>query len=191
LIEAMLSKFFIHIFHRSATGSGRMRILLTPLGPGFFLSLLVLLVIASLYTDRMVGFPGLISAPINVILSLPLLAGGLFLTFWSGFCFLKARGTPVPFNPPPVLVDTGPYAWSRNPMLTSVFMILFGLGVLLNSVSMIFIFSPLFILLMIWEIRAVEEPELEMRLGEQYIQYKKRVPMFFPRIVTRRQDNNR
>jgi protein-S-isoprenylcysteine O-methyltransferase Ste14 len=76
-------------------------------------------------------------------------------------------------------------------MLTSVFMILFGLGVLLNSVSMIFIFSPLFILLMIWEIRAVEEPELEMRLGEQYIQYKKRVPMFFPRIVTRRQDNNR
>lgn len=190
MIEAMLSKFLIHIFHRSATGSNTMRTLLTPLGPVFFLSLLIFLVIASLYTDRVMDFPVLIPAPVSVIFSLPLLTGGLFLTFWSGFCFLRVRGTPVPFNPPPVLVETGPYAWSRNPMLTGVFLILFGLGILLKSISLFFIFTPLFIFLMIWEIRTVEEPELEKRLGDQYIQYKKRVPMFFPRLVYRRKQGN-
>jgi protein-S-isoprenylcysteine O-methyltransferase Ste14 len=32
------------------------------------------------------------------------------------------------------------------------------------------------------ELKAIEEPELEMRLGEAYREYKKRVPMFFPRF---------
>jgi protein-S-isoprenylcysteine O-methyltransferase Ste14 len=30
------------------------------------------------------------------------------------------------------------------------------------------------------ELKAIEEPELELRLGEVYREYRKRVPMFFP-----------
>jgi protein-S-isoprenylcysteine O-methyltransferase Ste14 len=32
------------------------------------------------------------------------------------------------------------------------------------------------------EIKYIEEPELEKRLGKDYIEYKKRVPRFFPKI---------
>jgi hypothetical protein len=32
------------------------------------------------------------------------------------------------------------------------------------------------------ELKVIEEPELEMRLGEVYREYKKRVPMFFLRF---------
>jgi len=32
------------------------------------------------------------------------------------------------------------------------------------------------------ELKAVEEPELERRFGEEYISYKKEVPMFIPRL---------
>jgi len=32
------------------------------------------------------------------------------------------------------------------------------------------------------ELKVIEEPELEMRLGDVYREYKKRVPMFFPRF---------
>ena len=99
-----------------------------------------------------------------------------------------AKGTTVPLNPPPKVVTTGPYAYVRNPMLTGVFLLLFGLGLLARSIAVTFLLTPLFILLNVLEIRAVEEPELEKRLGEEYIEYKKRTPMFFPRLKRRQPD---
>lgn len=101
---------------------------------------------------------------------------------WSILHFVKVKGTPVPFNPPPKLVNTGPYSYVRNPMLCGVFVLLFGFGILFNSISLVFIFSPFFILLNFIELKAIEEPELEKRLGKDYSEYKKRVPMFFPRF---------
>jgi protein-S-isoprenylcysteine O-methyltransferase Ste14 len=65
-------------------------------------------------------------------------------------------------------------------MLTGLFALLFGIGVLLESVSLIFIFTPLFILVNVWELKAIEEPELLKRLGQDYIEYRKSTPMFFP-----------
>ena len=73
----------------------------------------------------------------------------------------------------------------RNPMLTGVFVLLFGLGVLFRSISLVSIFTPLFILLNVWELKALEERELERRLGKDYVEYKKRVPMFIPRLNVR------
>jgi protein-S-isoprenylcysteine O-methyltransferase Ste14 len=99
---------------------------------------------------------------------------------WSVLNFHKVKGTPVPFNPPPRLVTTGPYAYVRNPMLSGVFVLLFGLGILFGSVCVIFIFTPLFILVNVWELKAIEEPELVKRLGDEYVEYRKRTPMFFP-----------
>ena len=101
---------------------------------------------------------------------------------WSVLNFVRVKGTPVPFNPPPKLVTSGPYAHVRNPMLTGVFVLLFGLGVLLRSISLVSIFTPLFILFNVWELKAVEERELERRLGKDYVEYRKRVPMFIPRL---------
>ena len=85
-------------------------------------------------------------------------------------------------NPPPQLVTTGPYAYTRNPMLTGVFALLFGFGVLFGSVSLLIVFTPLFIFINYWELKAIEEPELEKRLGEEYVEYRKKTPMFFPRL---------
>ena len=99
---------------------------------------------------------------------------------YSMIYFLKVKGTPVPLSPPPVLVTTGPYKFSRNPMLTGIFIQLFGFAVILHSISLFFIFTPLFIIINVWELKYIEEPELEKRLGEDYSAYKKNVPMFFP-----------
>jgi protein-S-isoprenylcysteine O-methyltransferase Ste14 len=70
-------------------------------------------------------------------------------------------------------------------MLTGVFVLLFGFGVLLGSISLVSIFTPLFILLNVGELKAVEERELERRLGKDYVEYKKRVPVFIPRLKVR------
>lgn len=71
-------------------------------------------------------------------------------------------------------------------MLAGVFALIFGVGILLESVTLLFIFTPLFILLNVWELKAVEEPELEKRLGRDYIQYREKTPMFWPKINPKR-----
>lgn len=64
-----------------------------------------------------------------------------------------------------------------------MFLLVFGLGLLLRSISLVFIFTPLFILLNVLELKSVEEPELESRLEKAYREYKERVPMFFPKLT--------
>jgi protein-S-isoprenylcysteine O-methyltransferase Ste14 len=67
-------------------------------------------------------------------------------------------------------------------MLTGVFALLFGIGVLLGSASLLVIFTPLFISINLWELKAIEEPELLKRLGQDYSKYRETTPMFLPGI---------
>jgi protein-S-isoprenylcysteine O-methyltransferase Ste14 len=173
------------MFYRAATGSRKTRNLLTPAGIVFFFGLIALFIFVALQVDKFLDFPKLLPTSLNIIVSVPILAIGLFVMIWSILHFIKVKGTPVPFNPPPKLVTNGPYAHVRNPMLTGVFVLLFGLGVLFRSISLVSIFTPLFILLNVWELKAIEERELERRLGKDYVEYKKRVPMFIPRLKVR------
>ena len=164
-----LREKWINLFYKAATGSRKVRTLLTPVGLVFFFTFITLFIIASFWMDKFLGFHKFLPASWNIIVSAPILAIGLFLVLWSIFHFIKVKGTPVPFNPPPELVTTGPYAHVRNPMVTGVFIFLFGLGILFNSVSLAFIVTPIFIMLNVLELRAIEEPELEKRLGKEYI----------------------
>jgi protein-S-isoprenylcysteine O-methyltransferase Ste14 len=158
-----------------------MRIIMTPLGALFFLGIISLTVYVSFFIDRRIGLPQLLHVPWNILVSLPMLITGVILWLWSLWQFVKVKGTPVPFNPPQKLVTSGPYGYVRNPMLSGVFVILFGVGVLFQSIALTFIFTPLFALFCILEFKFIEEPELEMRLGEDYIKYKKAMPLLFPK----------
>ncbi len=79
-------------------------------------------------------------------------------------------------------MSEGPYVWMRNPMVTGVFTGLFGIGLILHSASIVLIWTPLYILAHVVELKKVEEPELELRFGAAYTDYKRRVPMFIPRF---------
>jgi protein-S-isoprenylcysteine O-methyltransferase Ste14 len=177
-----LRKKWIETLYNIATGSRKIRNFFTPLGAFFYGFLILVFVVVALDIDRMIGITRIFSNPLNIVLSLPFFLLALILIGWSGQNFLKVKGTPVPFNPPPILVTTGPYAYTRNPMLTGVFSLLFGFGVFFGSVSLLIVFTPLFIFINFWELKSIEEPELEKRLGEEYIEYRKRTPMFFPTV---------
>jgi protein-S-isoprenylcysteine O-methyltransferase Ste14 len=172
----------VDVFYSMATGSRRRRVLLTPVGLIVFFGLLLLVLFGSLYMDAALGLPQLLPGALGAAVGVPVLAAGLVLWAWCVVWFRRARGTPVPFNPPRELVAEGPYAWSRNPMLTGVFASLFGLGFLLHSVSLVFVWAPVFVVVNLIELRLVEEPELERRFGKSYREYRRRVPMFVPRM---------
>lgn len=171
----------VDVFYSVATGPERRRAILTPVGLAVFFGMLLVVTVLSLFTDRALGLPRLLPGAWGWVAGIPLAAAGAILWAWCIVLFRRARGTPVPFNPPRRLVAAGPYAWVRNPMLTGVFACLFALGFLLHSVSMVFVWTPLFVIANAVELKLVEEPELERRLGASYREYKRRVPMFVPK----------
>jgi protein-S-isoprenylcysteine O-methyltransferase Ste14 len=154
---------WIKLIYNLATSSRKTRNFFTPLGAFFYGLVIFSFIIIALQVDKH-------------------FIAAFILIGWSVLTFLRAKGTPVPLNPPPKLVTTGPYAYVRNPMLTGVFALLFGIGALLGSASLLVIITPLFIFINVWELKAIEEPELVKRLGQDYIEYRKKTPMFFPRL---------
>ena len=171
---------WINLLHRAATGTKRTRTLLTPIGVTIFGAFTAGFVFAALRVDRLLSLPSLLPEDARLPVSIPVMAVGAAVTAWSGFHFLKVKGTPVPFNPPPEVVTTGPYRYARNPMLTGVFLFLFGLGFAFGSLSLVLFFTPLFIVINVWELKQIEEPELVKRFGDEYTDYLRRTPMFIP-----------
>ena len=177
-----LRESWVNLLYRVATGTRKSRDLLTPVGVVFFCLFTASFVVAALLVDRLVPVDWPIPRNISTLISIPILGAGIGVTAWSVIHFLRVKGTPVPFNPPPTLVDSGPYKYARNPMVTGVFLILFGTGFAVASLSLVLVFTPLYILLHLWELKNIEEPELIRRLGEDYVSYRSRTPMFIPKI---------
>jgi protein-S-isoprenylcysteine O-methyltransferase Ste14 len=170
----------VDLLHSVTTGSSRRRTLLTPVGLALFGGTLLLLVFAGRYVDAWLGLPPLMAGRAGLLAGLCVAGVGILLCGSCIALFLKARGTPVPFNPPHELITVGPYAHARNPMLTGVFATLLGVGLLLHSAALVFLVTPMFIVANVVELRLVEEPELTRRFGARYAEYRRQIPMFVP-----------
>jgi protein-S-isoprenylcysteine O-methyltransferase Ste14 len=164
---------------RTATGDPKKRWLFTPLVALIFAGVITLFVLAALLTDNWLKLPSISFPPWTVVPAIILLAAGIIFYAWTMVNFMQARGTPVPVNPPRELVVSGPYAHSRNPMLTSIYLMFFGAGMLWGSLSFTVFYTSLFILINTLYIKKVEEREMELKFGQAYLDYKKRVPMYF------------
>jgi protein-S-isoprenylcysteine O-methyltransferase Ste14 len=147
-----------------------------------FLSFVTASIVLPIMLERRFGFNGYMPAALTYGGGAPLLAVGAILTAWSIARFLIAKGTPAPLNPPQRLVTDGPYVYSRNPMLGGIFIMYFGAGALLNSPTVFFLVTPALIAAAWIFVKNVEEPELVARFGRDYIEYREKTPMFFPRL---------
>ena len=105
---------WINLLHRAATGTRKTRALLTPIGLIIFGVFTTLFVFAALLLDRLLDLPDLLPEGARLPVSIPVMAVGVAVTAWSALHFLRVKGTPVPFNPPPKVVKTGPYRYARN-----------------------------------------------------------------------------
>ena len=111
-----------------------------------------------------------------------LFAAGLALAVWTMRLFaVRGRGTAAPWNPPKRLVVAGPYRHVRNPMMTSVFTMLAGETLVTGSFVLAIWFGVFFLVNAIY-LPWVEEKELERRFGNDYLEYRRNVPRWLPRL---------
>jgi protein-S-isoprenylcysteine O-methyltransferase Ste14 len=116
---------------------------------------------------------------------------GLFFALWSNICLRTVgRGGPTDGFGKAVsprtrkLVTTGPYRYTRNPMAFGTFLCYFALALYLNSIPVV-VFLIILLPLALAYIRRWEERRLAADFGEKFAEYRKRVPMFFPRFPSR------
>jgi len=107
---------------------------------------------------------------------------GLYLVISTIRLFVESgKGTPAPWDPPKELVIEGPYLYVRNPMITGMISILIGESFIFNSAGILW-WALVFFIANSFYFPFIEEKELEKRFGEKYLEYKKNVPRWIPRV---------
>ena len=110
-----------------------------------------------------------------------LAVAGFAVAVWTVRLFAGVgEGTPAPWAPPAKLVVRGPYRHVRNPMISSVLVmlaaesLLFGSWYIAGWAVVFFGGNAIYF-------ARVEEPALERRFGEVYRLYRANVPRWVPR----------
>ena len=111
--------------------------------------------------------------------SILILAGLLVIALTISAFIRIGKGTLAPWSPTKKLVVTGIYAHVRNPMISGVLTVLLGESLAILSLS-IFIWAIAFFIINNIYFLMYEEPNLGERFGEDYRQYKSKVPRWIP-----------
>jgi len=114
-----------------------------------------------------------------------LLAGGGIIQLSDRALKSLGQGTPNPRFPPRELVTGGIYAWCRHPMFLGYDLAALGVVLLCSSTGTLLVSWPLFILLQIRFLRR-EERVLRKRFGDCFEEYRRQVPLLFPRPPAKR-----
>lgn len=115
----------------------------------------------------------IIRYPFNLIGFLFFIVGA-GLNIWTDQLLKKEKTTVKPFEKPAVLIQTGPFKFSRNPMYLGMALLLLGFEIILGSVTS-FIGIVLFVFIM-ESLFIPDEEKIQLELfGEEYMKYKKKV----------------
>ena len=111
--------------------------------------------------------PGSLAAPLGAFLVLAAIA-----LFSYSVAKFRAAGTPVPARKPTtVIVRTGPYRFSRNPIYLAFSLLQLGIAIWVNSLWLLATLVGAVALIHCVVIRR-EEQYLERRFDAQYLNYK-------------------
>ena len=126
---------------------------LVPLGPGLFSA-----------NSRALGVGG----------GFALIGFGLVRGFGAQVLASRRRAS-FPASQVTVLLDVGPYRFTRNPIYISFVIFYFGLAIMLTSAWMLVLLIPVLIVLQRGVVER-EEDYLQAKFGEAYRKYQARVP---------------
>jgi protein-S-isoprenylcysteine O-methyltransferase Ste14 len=136
--------------------------------------------------DHLTGIQLIPISGLRLTLAVILSLSGLLFGFWSVVVQnMIGKGGPLEIMSIEVspktqnLVVTGPYRYTRNPMLFGACVFYYGIAIYLNSVIAITMVA-LFMTFMLILVKLTEERRLLKDFGSDYEEYRQRVSMFVP-----------
>lgn len=127
-----------------------------------------------------------------ILFSVAFIAGSIFAAWSNIFLYKIGKGGPtdafgVSISPQTKkLVTTGPYKYSRNPMVFGAFSLYASIVVWLNSIAGLLLLAVLLILAILF-LKHSEEKRLVRDFGGEYLEYRRKVSMIFPMKPKRKQ----
>jgi protein-S-isoprenylcysteine O-methyltransferase Ste14 len=116
----------------------------------------------------------------NLIVGITAIVAGGIVGMWTIAAQVTlASGTPFPMLPTKKLVIVGPFQYCRNPMTLGTIIAYAGIAILIGSFSAVVVIA-IFAALLICYLKMIEEKELEMRFGKDYVEYKRKTPFIIP-----------
>ncbi|RPH90054.1 MAG: isoprenylcysteine carboxylmethyltransferase family protein [Calditrichaeota bacterium] len=181
--EELLMRIFIQWAKR--TRSVKQRLIVLGMGAVIFLAFIPLILIGLMTKiDAVLGVRNLLFSRTAVVIGvLLMIIGGIIGMRTVMIQFTQASGTPFPFMPTQRLIINGPFAACRNPMTLGTILAYLGLSLLIGSLTSILTVVILATLLLIY-IKRIEEKELELRFGVEYVKYKAATPFLLPNVLT-------
>lgn len=98
----------------------------------------------------------------------------LVLGLWPVVKFRRSGQSELPWRPTPLVLEDGPYRFTRNPMYLQMVLVCVGLAVILSNVW-ILVLTPLCAWALYRFAIRPEETYLERKFGDGYLNYKRRV----------------
>jgi protein-S-isoprenylcysteine O-methyltransferase Ste14 len=111
-------------------------------------------------------------------------AGAGVLLHAFGRFVVEGIGTPAPVAPPEHLVVGGLYRYVRNPMYLAVGATIVGQALILGRPALL-LYAAAFAAAVASFVRFYEEPTLARRFGAEYDAYRRAVPGWWPRGISR------
>jgi protein-S-isoprenylcysteine O-methyltransferase Ste14 len=132
--------------------------------------------------DELLGIPSLPARAFWLAAGVVLLCVGLGLMVASNRFLLQVGKGTAAFLLTERLVTDGLYARTRNPMSLGFYLGCVGIGMIAGSVTVTFGVLFIIIPIHVFNLRSFEERELELRFGQSYLEYMRRVPFLLPRF---------
>lgn len=101
------------------------------------------------------------------------LLAGLTIRIWCTFYIGSRKSKEI--------IAAGPYSLCRNPLYIGTFLLAIGVGLCFENLLMVLLVPAIIIPVHVIAAR-LEEADLEIKFGQSYREYKKRVPRFWPRF---------
>jgi len=130
--------------------------------------------------DNRIGIGSFYVGNVNMIAGVMAIILGGFLAFWTIIAQIKlASGTPLPMLPTKRLLIVGPFKYCRNPMTLGTIISYSGVAIWVGSYTALLAVTLIALLLLVY-LKLIEEKELELRFGQDYVEYKKNTPFILP-----------
>lgn len=134
--------------------------------------------------DQLWHLPPFITPPWSWMCGSLLILMGIAVVWWSyAYLIILGKGSPAShLGGTLALVKTGPYALVRHPSVVGKLLGVIGFGCILGSTAFTFMLIPVLLIYSWITNRYVQEIFCVRKWGEEYLKYRRTVPLFFPRI---------